>query len=254
MKALSDAPLCASDDGGFIRPPQTNVVVGEDVDEFMKSLGVDPDQTPQREEEPEQFNPHPLKSRRTERKRLGKPGPRSGCFGCVYFGEKDTTIPLDSVQVLLEMMRQSIGRIDLVTLAEGMADYYRIHVQNKINTNLQVGERPLPNWSAAQILDCIRNHNQDPLIQQVVILAECQEMRNKMLDCVLEKSSKTGKIRVNKQNLDGYERITKLQLQVQKMDASKMAFYSASGGKLNAEILKQGAFSFHGKTVLDLWK
>lgn len=201
---------------------------------------------------PETFEPVQLKSRRRETERLGDPGDRANCFGCVYFGEKDTTIPSDELVHLIEMSRQSIGRIDLISLAEGMADYYERKVRTRINANLQPGERPLPYWPASQILDHIRHHNQDPQVQQVVLLAETQEIRTESLDLCFERSNKTGKLRINKTAYDTYEKSVKLQLHIQKQDASKMAFYSA-GARVNPEILNQGILSTHTKKLHAYW-
>lgn len=202
---------------------------------------------------PEFFEPRPLKSRRIELESLGEAGSRSQCFGCVYFGEKETTIPSDEMQKLIEMARQSIGRIDMLCLAQGMEDYYEKHIRQRINNRLLPGERLLPRWPAAQILEHIRHHNQDPLIQQVVLLAEAQELRTALLDCCFEMSSKTGKVRPNKHNIESYDRIVKLQLHIQRQDASKMAFYSA-GARVNPEILSQGLLSTHTKQLHNYWK
>jgi hypothetical protein len=212
-----------------------------------------PPEEPEQKEEPEYFEPRPLKSRRLELEALGEAGSRSQCFGCVYFGEKETTIPSDEIYKLIEMSRQSIGRIDMICLAQGMEDYYEKHIRQKVNARLLPGERPLPPWRAAQILEHIRHHNQDPLIQQVVLLAETQELRAALLDCCFEVSSKTGKVRPNKHNIESYDRIVKLQLHIQGKDASKMAFASA-GAKVNPEILSQGLLSTHTKQLHNFWK
>lgn len=203
--------------------------------------------------EPETFEPRPLKSRRLELEAFGEAGPRSDCFGCVYFGEKDTTIPSDELVKLIEMARQSLGRIDMVCLAKGMADYYEKHIRQKINRNLMPGQRALPEWKEAQILEHIRFHNQDPLVQQVILLAEAQELRAALYDCCFEVSSKTGKVRPNKHNIECYTKAVQNQLHVQKQDASKMAFFSA-GARINPEILNQGLLSTHTKNLHNYWK
>ena len=203
--------------------------------------------------EPEIFEPRPLKSRRLEIEAFGEAGSRAECFGCVYFGEKDTTIPSDELVKLIEMARQSLGRIDMVCLAKGMADYYEKHIRQKINRHLMPGQKPLPEWKEAQILEHIRYHNQDPLVQQVIILAETQELRAALLDCCFEVSNKTGKVRPNKHNIESYEKMVKLQFHVQKQDATKMSFYSA-GARINPEILNQGLLSTHTKSLHNYWK
>lgn len=204
-------------------------------------------------EEKEFFTPHPLKSRKLELEKLGPPGARSGCFGCVNFGEKDRTYMRKDVIILEDMARESFGRVDLITLAEEMANYYEKVVRRNVNQNLGEGKVPLGPWSAACILEHLRHHHQDPTIAQVVLLAETQELRASVLDCCLEVSSKTGQIRPNKHNIDCYEKLTKLQLHIQKQDASKMAFYSA-GARVHPEILNQGVLSIQTKRLHDDWR
>lgn len=213
----------------------------------------------QEQEEKEFFTGQPLKSRRLERRLLGKPGPRSECFGCVYFGEKETCVPRESINCLLKMAREAFGRIDLITLAKGMAEYYEEEIRRKVNARLDPGARPLPFWGKAQILEHLRHHHQDPLVQQVVLLAEIQELRTNMLDCCIEVSSKrdrqSGKKRKrpNKTAVDAYEKLVKLQLHVQKQDATKMSFYNG-GAKLNPEVVNQGFLSMEGKKLKTIWK
>lgn len=210
------------------------------------------DEEEEEKEEPEIFEPRPLKTRKLELERLGEAGDRAECFGCVYFGEKETTLPSDDITRLIEMARQSIGRVDLVTLAEGMATYYA-KMRRRINADLHYGEKPLPKWGAAQILEHIRMHHNDPLVQQVVNLNEIQEMRNEVIDHCFEKSNKTGRVRPNKHNIECYERLTKLQWHVQKLDTTKMAF-SSHGARINPEILSQGLISHQTKRLHDNWK
>lgn len=242
-------------DGGFEHPEWTNRPFVSPEDAVADNYDFPDDvTTPQDDKpEPETFEPRPLKSRRLEIETLGEPACRSQCFGCVYFGEKETIIPSDELVKLIEMARQSIGRIDMMCLAQGMEDYYETQIRCKINARLLPGQKALPPWRAAQILEHIRHHNQDPLVQQVVLLAETQELRTALLDCCFEVSSKTGKVRPNKHNIESYDKIVKLQLHIQRQDASKMAFYSA-GARVNPEILNQGLLSTHTKTLHNYWK
>ena len=84
-------------------------------------------------------------------------------------------------------------------------------------------------------------------MQQVVLLSETQELRADLLDRCFEVSSKTGKSRPNKHWIECYEKIVKLQLHIQKQDATKMAFYQGSAN-VNPEILP-GLLSTHTKRV-----
>lgn len=205
-------------------------------------------------EPPEHWSARPLKSRRIEFEKLGEPPGRATCFGCVYFGDNNDQQPdisLARIQVLQDMARQSFGSVDLITLAEAMESYYEREIRAFVNRHLRRGQSPLPRWPAAQILDHLRFHNQDPLIQQVVLLAETQELRSDLLERCFETSSKTGETRANKDNIDRYEKIVKLQLHIQKQDASKMAFYSGNA-RINPDAIRVGGVvSTHTKKLHD---
>lgn len=202
-------------------------------------------------DEPEKFIPRPLKSRRLEIEMLGEP-PQDTCFGCVYFGERDTTIPVDRIRVLIEMQRQSFGRMNMATLAKHMAEYYETHIRIPINNRIR-GEKPLPAWPASQILEHFRYHHHDPQVKQVVLLEETEELRTDLLACCFEQSTKTGQIRVNKHAIDAYDKMVKLQLFIQKQDPSKMVGYS-SDARINPSIMNQGPISIQTKQLMDYLK
>ncbi len=211
----------------------------------------DTDNGKKRKRDEDRYEPCPLKTRVIERERLGEPPERSQCFGCVYFGERDTSVPFEQLNILIDMARQSMGRTDMVVLAEHMATYYEEEVRHRINRSLLPGERMLGPWPASQILEHLRHHNQDPQVQQVVLLAEMQEMRALLLDCCFERSVKTKAIRPNKHNIDCYDKIVKLQLLTHKQDAAKMAFYSANA-RIKDEMLSE-LISTQTKRVHKQW-
>jgi hypothetical protein len=201
---------------------------------------------------PEIFEPRPLKSRKRERDLFGDPGDRSTCWGCVHAGEKDVTISVEAVKQLVEMARTAFGRVDLIALAQAMENYHETKIRQVFNVNLPPGKKPIPPWKAAQILEHLRDHNQDPLVQLVVMLSETQELRGETLNHCFEVSNK-GKVRPNKNAIDAYDKLVKLQIFLQKQDPSKMAFTSA-GARVDPTILNQGVISFHGKKLRSHWQ
>lgn len=202
------------------------------------------------EPEPEYYLPILLPSRKREVKHLGKPGKRSSCFLCCYCGERNTTLPNDDVQKIVEMLRQYTGRMDSVALAKLIADHYA-KFQERINSHLLRGEDPLPDMTAATVLEHIRKHTADPELKQVIMLEELQEMREELLKIVFEKHNKKNIKRVNKANLDALEKVIKMEMVVQQKDASKMAFFSA-GARVNG--MAQGPVATQTKTLFDCWK
>jgi hypothetical protein len=213
--------------------------------------GLDQEQTDQLEDN-NYFEPRALPSRRKEYKRLHKPGARSDCFLCVYVGERDTLLPSDDVDKIVEMLRQNTGRMDSSALAEMIADYYA-GFRAKINSSLQRGERALPPMSAATVLQHIRCHHQDPEVKQIVMLEELQEIREHLMSIMFERNKKTRHTRVNKVHLDALEKIIKTELMVQSKDPSKMALYSA-GARINPTIHKQGPVAAATKNLYSYWR
>ena len=201
-------------------------------------------------EEPEIFEPRPLKSRKRERDAFGEAGDRGTCWGCVHAGEKDVTISVEAMRQLIDIARNSFGRIDLVSLAKGMHNFHEEKIRKVFNKDMP-RDKKIPPWPEAQILEHLRDHNQDPLVQLVVMLAETQELRGETLNHCFEISNK-GKVRPNKNAIDAYDKLVKLQIFLQKQDPGKMAFTSA-GARVEPTILSQGVISFHGKKLRSNW-
>ena len=204
------------------------------------------------DEDVAKYEPLKLPSRSNEREELQDAQKRSECFGCVYVGERSqASIPYEDILNIINIARQSMARTDLATMAIHMARRYA-KLRRDINRNLLPGEDPLPEWKASTILEHIRHHNQDPEVQQVVCIAEVQELREHCLNACLEKDAISGHVRANKDQVACYERLTKLQFSLQKMDATKMAFYSG-GAHLDPKSTKQGIFAMSGKNLRSYW-
>ncbi len=203
--------------------------------------------------EPEHWTAQPLKTRRDELTRLGPVPDRMNCFGCVNLDDDvKGVIQSDEIIKLKEMARSSFGRTDLISLVRAMESYYAKFIMEPVNEALKPGETPLGPWTAAQILDHIRNHNQDPFIQQIVVGAEIQEMRAQSAECCFEMSDK-GKMRVNPQAIAAYERLTKLQFAIMKLKASEMSNYSGNNALVDREVQSEGLISTKTKRVHRAW-
>lgn len=209
------------------------------------------DNGPNNNQEKEQFITQPLKSRKRSRKILGKPGCRSRCFGCVYLGEKDTSIPSKDVQILVDMQRNSAACTDLGPLVLAMEEQYE-KLRTKINAALRRGDQPLPPWPAAMILDHLENHTLDPEVQKVVVLKEVMELRYNAADMCIEKSNKTGRKRINKAGVDAYEKLVKLQFYLQRLKPEEMDYFSA-GARINPSSTNQGLIATGTKKLIKYW-
>lgn len=199
------------------------------------------------------YEAYGLKSRRREKKRFAeKPAFRSECFLCAYVGERSTIQVADEVNVIVEMLRQNIGRMESAILAEQVAIYYARY-RARVNGNLQPGEAPLPVMNERTVLEHIRKHNQDPEVKKLVILEELQEMRESLIDGVLERNKRTKRIRGDKTQIDCLEKIIKLEWQVQAKDPSKMSVYTPGARVASGAGEAGSVVSTHGKTLYDFW-
>ena len=203
----------------------------------------------------EVWRPRPVKSRRLELEAFGPSPGRANCFGCIYLGDNEPVFAAEHLRRLKQMIQSSLGVRCWVDLAKAVHAYYELHIRGPMNARLDRGAAPLPPWPEAQILDCIRGHNLDPLTKQAVRLSKVEELQDEVYDCCMEVSSKTGASRPNKHNIESFERLVKLEMLLQKQDASKMAFAAQSGsGHSNREVLSQGPIATHTKQVHSFMK
>jgi len=204
-------------------------------------------------EDDDPYEPLPLKTRRHERKVLGKPGDRSNCFLCSHKGERSAVpVKRSDVDKMIEYMRSSIGQMKSALLAVKVADKYAV-IRARVNANIKPGETPLPYMSAATVLDHIRRHIQDPEVKQIVMLEELQEAREEGMDMMFERTRRTKRKRFNKTNVDCLEKIVKLELLVQSKDPSKMAMYSA-GARVSQAARQSGPVSTGNKRLYEFFK
>lgn len=210
--------------------------------------------TPREVEEDDAFEPCGLRSRRREKKRFrSKAQKRSECFLCAYIGERNTTLGSEEVNVMVEMIRRNTGRMESAILAEMVADYYE-GFRTRINSRLEHGEPSLPRMTAPTVLEHIRRHHQDPEVKKLVQLEELQEMREELLDVVLERSKRTKRVRANKTQVDCLEKIIKLEWLVQAKDPAKMVGHEP-GARLQSGVGEAGSVvAIQGKTIVDYWR
>lgn len=203
-------------------------------------------------EEPDVYEICGLRTREREKEELGEPDCRSVCFGCVYVGEREqTAMPYKDIMDILEMGRASIGCSDPVSLAKEMERRFNI-MRRDCNSQLMPGERPIPRWKAASILEHIKHHNQDPEIQQWVQLRDIQELKDIALQAAVTKRSRSGTIKTDEKQAAVYEKLCRLEWFVRRQDAQKCCFYSG-GGHIDPKTMRQGFIATSGKPIVSLW-
>jgi hypothetical protein len=150
----------------------------------------------------------------------------------------------------MDMIRKSIAKTDLVNLAIHAAQKYR-EIQIEVNDNLLPGEKPLPDWTAASILQHIRYHNLDPQLQQWVRMTEVQELLKIALDASVVRDEDTGEIKINPIQAKMYIELSKQMEILSKSNASEKVFYSG-GEHIDSESV--GFISLSGKSLISQWK
>lgn len=205
------------------------------------------------EEGAERFLSHPLKTRRDERKLLGKPDDRANCFFCSFKGERDSVpAPSKDVDELIDFLRDNFGRMKSSLLAEQIAEQYEV-MRREVNAKAHPDQKPLPPMSAATVLAHMRLHTQDPEWKLIVMMEELQESREAMVKLLFDKSNVTGQKKPNRNAFHCLAEIIKLEQLLQSKDASKMLFYSA-GGRIAADTMKQGPIATKNKKIYSFFE
>jgi len=218
----------------------------------MADIALDPDlddsDSPPVEKKQKVFETCGLETRHEEKVELGKPDVRKGCFGCVYVGERDpTAIQYENIAALVDMITKTIARTDPINLSIHVAKRYK-KMQTDINNNLLPGEEPLPEWSAASVLDHIRNHNTDPQIQTWLRMCEIQELMQVALEASVEIDKETGDKRVVSSQVKIYLDLLKVYESLSKSDPSKKLFYKPNA-HIDMNANSQGLLAVSGKNI-----
>jgi len=195
-----------------------------------------------------------LLSRQKEFEELGPPAPQSQCYGCWYTAEKEVAaVPYEEIVELIEMIRKTLPKTATINLAIHIAARYA-KIRDEINRDLDPEEAPLPEWSAATILDHLQgNHNQDPELFDFFNLKRLKE-----LACIAENASvirnvETGEVKIDpvqaKMHLEYVKQIELLT----KSDVSQKKYYSA-GSHFEEKAASEGPISLSGRRMFSKWK
>jgi hypothetical protein len=193
-----------------------------------------------------------LVSRQQEHNELGSPDLRSGCYGCCYVGEQEAgAVPIEELMNLMTMIRKSIAKTDQINLAMHVAQKYET-IRTRINQNLMYGEKPLPEWRAATILQHLRMHNTDPELQTWSRMVELQELAQVALNASVVRNSESGEIRLDAGQTKLYLELNKQIESLSKTDVTTKLYYSG-GNHLDMKAASEGPISYSGKTLISMW-
>lgn len=199
------------------------------------------------------MRPCGLITRQKELEKLGLAEERATCFGCIYVGEQDAgAVAYEDIMALLNMIRRSIARTDPVNLAIHLAQRY-LQIQTDVNDNLRPGETPLPDWTAATILEHLRSHNTDPELQLWMRISEFQELAQIALNASVVVDPDTGTHSIDEKQCKMYVELCKTLETLRKSDPSKHVFYSG-GNHIDMKTASQGPIATQGKTLITYLK
>jgi hypothetical protein len=200
-------------------------------------------------EPPPRVLPCGLPSRQQEEMELGMPDDPTYCFGCAYIGEHDAgAVKYEEIMGLIRILRTGVARTHPTCLAIDVARKYAA-IAADVNDNLMPGEEPLPSWSAASILDHVRNHNTDAEVQQWLRQHDLQELSNVYLYYTVKKNEATGEMELDDKKAKMYLEIVKQLEVIAKTDPSTKAWYS-HGSHLDPKSLTQGVLAVGQKKII----
>ena len=161
-----------------------------------------------------------------EENELGVPGPRSHCYGCKYINEELTVeAPVELIQQFNSLVRKHIiAKTNFISAALQLAEKHRV-MRDEVNRFAKLGQHEIPEWSAASILDCLRNHNFNPLIKLWFRLAQVNDLINISYRASVVQDSITKEMQLDPKQTKQFVELVKLEEQLYKSgDPSKKAF------------------------------
>ena len=190
-----------------------------------------------------------LPSREREQEELGEETRISDCFACNYIGESESgAIPMEGISALMTIIKTSIAHCDPIALCKYVAQRYLL-IQEDVNSHLQPGERPLPDWPESMVLKHLRDHNLDPVIQHWFRARELQELMGIALHASVEVDPMTGEKTINEKQGKMWIAYLGESEKLAKTDFTKKAFHSGDA-YLDHKIASQGAISVSGKPLV----
>ena len=193
------------------------------------------------------FVPCGLLSRQQEEQELGIPTSQSNCFACSYVGEDvASSVAFEEVIKLTDLIRKNIGKKNLIDLCQHIAERYD-ELRADVNANRQPGRRAWPEMTAADWLNHLRHHNNDPELQKWFRFEELKEVAQVALHATIEKNE-DGMLQTNEKQFKVYLDAIKASEMLYKTDPTKQLYYS--GGKhVDPDVLSGGPIHLSGKNL-----
>ena len=195
-----------------------------------------------------------LLSRQQEFNELGAPTPQSGCYGCRQMGEAVSTtaaVPYEEIVALFNTIRECITKTAPIELAIYVATRYEA-IRTEINNDLMDGEDPLPPWSAATVLEHIRNHNINSKLQGCNRMFELQQLTQVALNASVVMNVDTKEVKIDPVQGKMYMEYVKLMETLSKTDPNSKIYNSDD--HVDLKTAGEGPIVLSGKRMFSRWK
>lgn len=193
-----------------------------------------------------------LISRQQELVELGAPDTRSGCVGCWQLNGMDFgSIPQEDLVALRRTIQKTRAHSQQIELALYIEERYS-RIRQDVNSRLGPGERPLPDWRAASILNHLRHHNTDAESQNTDRKYELQELIQIALHASVVRNPETGDVSIDDKQGKMYLEYIKALDNQNKIDLSKSNGYT--GGAYADSKDQGGPIVMSGRKVLEYWR
>lgn len=194
-----------------------------------------------------------LPSNRQAFDELGVPGPRADCFGCCWIAEKEmAAVPYEEVEQLINMIRNTLPKANAIALVKHVAAKYA-KMRDEINADLDEGEEPLPEWTAASILDHLQgNHTEDPELYDWFTLKRYKELARIAENASVVRDINTGEIKIDPVQAKEHREYEKKIEELIRSDVTGKRFYSG-GSHFEAKAASEGPLTLSGRKMFRRW-
>jgi len=190
-------------------------------------------------------------SRTIEEEVIGIPSSnRATCFGCSFTGECESgAVPSEEIMALMNRIRKTLPKTDPKELAKDIAERY-VKIQTNVNKYLIKGQIELPDWTAADILDHLRNHNVDSELQHYFQLKDVQEARDVAYKAMYVRNPETNIVSLDKTQSELWMKLRQEMKDLYKTDHAKNNYFSG-GSCIDNKVASEGAIFYSGKNLFN---
>lgn len=221
------APMTEDTEGvGVPLPPQVPPVGGG---------GVGMDEWPDAQEWEPCMHPYD----RSVEDRFGRADPREQCWGCRHGSAEDAPVNSERVQEMQRVVENNWGRMNIVDIAVEVHAFFEEYIRRPTNDLLEDGERSVPEWTVATIIDHLEWHGKEPAIQLQVML----ERNGRVMDTIYksqlfrrrvdETGGPVAQLQVDPDAYKLFNESMRMHMRLYAQKPARMAFHSGAGERMS---------------------